>query len=293
MSTIVWEKFTGGTGLLTPMLICFESYDKAATTAIVSQSKPPDVPEELFRRFVDLLWDVFHGPCRDISELRHLVALLLPVYLAPIREGRLTAEQPAALYKHILPVLKTHLSRLFLRTTSSAEWLRLHQPATTTTQQTTQGAHSLQDASVCHTLELPFHAKYLLLAAFLASANPPRCDERIFARVRYTSRCCVCGYTSVFISIAVSVYPYVCFFMLSCSLSHVVAMQRQKRGKKARKTRGGAKVPQESFVFKGPKSFPIERLLAIFYRYSDLATHAFVLMACRYQHTRRLDHVFS
>ena len=37
-------------------------------------------------------------PCRDLSELRHLVALLFPRYLQPVRAGEVRRDQTRVLY---------------------------------------------------------------------------------------------------------------------------------------------------------------------------------------------------
>ena len=42
---------------------------------------------------------MFHGPCKDLNELRHLVALLFPIYHAPVLAGEIQKENSAALYK--------------------------------------------------------------------------------------------------------------------------------------------------------------------------------------------------
>lgn len=42
-------------------------------------------------------------PCRDLNELRHLVALLYDRYRAPVEAGEVAAENTAALYKRQRP----------------------------------------------------------------------------------------------------------------------------------------------------------------------------------------------
>ena len=175
LSNLVWDKFQGGTGSLPPYLLHFPAYDKTETMAILSLSRPLEVDPDVYIRFVELMWDVFHGPCRVVSELKHLVALLLPDFLQPVAQGELEAGNTMALYRRFTPLLKSQLSRLYLRDVSTDEWKEQQSQ-----QQTDAGASR---TSTSARLELPFHAKYLLVSAYLASANPPRTDARYFAKV--------------------------------------------------------------------------------------------------------------
>lgn len=124
ISTIVWHKFPSATGLPQPLTLHIPAYTKTETLAILQHQSPPGAPLAHFRQFVELLWGVFHGPCRDLSELRHLTCLLFDKYYAPVREGTISPKNTAALYKNIAPVLKSHLSNLYLRETSTSEWLQ-------------------------------------------------------------------------------------------------------------------------------------------------------------------------
>ena len=76
VSNLVWEKFRGGTGCSDPLLVHFPGYKKDETLAIIARDCPADIEPQFFAQFVSLLWGVFHGPCRDLNELRHLVSLL-------------------------------------------------------------------------------------------------------------------------------------------------------------------------------------------------------------------------
>lgn len=170
ISTLIWSKFQGGTGAADPLQVHVPAYDKAATVTILAQRCPTGIPATFFSRFVELMWDVFHGPCRDLNELGHLVTLLFPVYRRPVDDGEVEESNMAALYKRLAPMLKDQLSKLYLRETSTAEWQAQRDEDTS--------------VNVSARLELPFHAKFLLLAAYLASHNPARTDQRYFAKVR-------------------------------------------------------------------------------------------------------------
>jgi len=51
-----------------------------------------DCPEEenknFYYIFIELLYDVFNKPCRNLNELRHMAMLLYPKYIEPINEGK-------------------------------------------------------------------------------------------------------------------------------------------------------------------------------------------------------------
>lgn len=218
ISTLIWEKFRGGTGFTEPYVVHFPAYSKADTLAILELDCPEPADLELFKQFTTLLFDVFHGPCRDLNELRHLAALLFPLYRAPVDDNTLAASNTAALYKSISPHFKQQLSRLYLRETSTAEW------SAAQTEQT-------QAASSRTHVELPFLSKHLVVGAYLASFNPASSDVRMFAK-----------------------------------------RQSSARGRRAsKKSRVSEKTPQ---LLVGPKSFPLERLLAIVFSLMEVRISA-------------------
>ena len=57
---------------------------------IIASETPVGESSALYKQFVQLLCDVFHGPCRDLCEIRHLVVLLFPCYAAPVARGEVS-----------------------------------------------------------------------------------------------------------------------------------------------------------------------------------------------------------
>jgi origin recognition complex subunit 5 len=178
ISSIIWEKFRGGTGFTEPYVVHFPAYSKAATLEILALDCPQPGDAELHHQFAVLLFDVFHGPCRDLNELRHLATLLFPLYRAPVKSGKITAGNSAALYKSISPHFRQQLSRLYLRETSTAEW---------SAAQDGDGSSAVGGAQSSQ-IELPFMSKHLVVAAYLASFNPAGSDVRVFAKRQSSSR---------------------------------------------------------------------------------------------------------
>lgn len=58
------------------------------TIAILERDLPEGEDKDLYMRFVDLVYDVFQRNCKDLNEIRHLVALLFPLYVKPVKEGK-------------------------------------------------------------------------------------------------------------------------------------------------------------------------------------------------------------
>ena len=104
-----------------------------------------------------------------------------------------------------------------MREISSAEWER----------EMLKDEHNEEQKIGRAEVELPFYAKFLLIAAYLASYNPPRFDVRYFAKS--------------------------------------AEERKKKKGggtRKGRVDKLGGKMRQQLL---GPKTFPVERMLAIFY----------------------------
>ncbi|EGD77249.1 hypothetical protein PTSG_12709 [Salpingoeca rosetta] len=252
ISTVIWEKFREGTGFADPLMAHFPAYTKAETLAILQRRTPRDVHPSHFRQFVSLLWDVFHGPCRDLNELAHLVALFFDKYYAPVRAGKINADNKTALFKAISPLLRAHFSSLYLRETSTAEWLAAGaggdgDKTESTAAPSSASTTSTRGASQLHKLELPYFAKVLILAAFLASHNPARSDLAIFSkRQRKLSK---------------------------------------QRGRSKRKAARRADTTAKFRLPTSPSTFPLSRLFAIFYSLMDEETD---LTADVYSHVKSL-----
>lgn len=77
--------------------------------------------------------------------------------------------------------------KLYLRDISSAEWMAAHQNDEDVPEHDCIGEYIIIQLSIILTgiighVELPYYSKFLLIASFLASYNPPRMDTRYFAR---------------------------------------------------------------------------------------------------------------
>ncbi|KAJ2961192.1 hypothetical protein NQZ79_g3495 [Umbelopsis isabellina] len=268
LSTIVYEKFRTKAGAFEPLMIRFPEYSKEDTLEIlrrdfsangmdieVKGKEPVHLGDDFFRSFSEVIYSIFFHNCKDLNELRHLVALLFPLFINPIRDGRgklyftglletwcsfgeLTTgssakpHETSKLFKLAQPYFAEATDKLYLREISSSEWAKR-------TSEMAQGDIALDtDASVVTAIrtnsrgdfDLPYYTKFLLIASYLASYNPPRFDVRYFAKAGEEKR-------------------------------------KRKRGIiKPVHDKSGGKMRQQLL---GPKAFPVERMLAIFYSIID------------------------
>ncbi|KAG9072262.1 Origin recognition complex subunit 5 [Linnemannia hyalina] len=254
ITTIVWEKFRSKTGGYEPIVLNFPQYTKSETVAILRKDLPAEEEEDLdlYMRFVDLVYDVFQRNCKDLNEIRHLVALLFPLYIKPVKEGKIQKHEGLKLHRHIQAYFVEAMDKLYLREISSTEWS--DRTLSTASGSLSGGSGSTGGGAGGHVsaapggdralttaldvqnvFDLPYYTKFILIASFLASYNPPRLDMRYFAKVSSTG-------------------------------SKMTKRSKVAAAKKHGHDSMGSKLRQQLL---GPKPFPIERMLAIFYSILD------------------------
>lgn len=47
-----------------------------------------DLDNDFIANYAELIYSIFNHNCKDLNELRYLAALLFPLYLQPLRDGR-------------------------------------------------------------------------------------------------------------------------------------------------------------------------------------------------------------
>ncbi|KAJ2397117.1 hypothetical protein GGI23_003656 [Coemansia sp. RSA 2559] len=228
ISNVIWDKFRPRHGgAPEPLSLCFPSYTKQQILDIVAKDCPADEPMPFFMTFVDAIYEVFHRNCVDLNELRHLVAMLYPKFVQPVFEKQAARSEFARLFKLCQPYFSAASERLYLREISTSEWQKNSAVASAKNnpEDVTLSIYQMAEGST-DSLDLPYYTKFLLIASYLASYNPSRLDAQYFA---YGS-----GKNG-----------------------------KRRRGRKpaADDSLGGKDRPQ----LLGPKSFAIERMLAIFY----------------------------
>ncbi|KAJ1984824.1 hypothetical protein H4R33_004254 [Dimargaris cristalligena] len=246
ISCVPWDKFRPRNGIQEPLLVRFPIYGKEDTMKILALKCPSDEPLDFYLSFISVVYDVFSRNCKDINELRHLVALLFPKFCEPLFDGRAKRSEVPKLFRLCQTYFAAAADKLYLREISSAEWLRhirVRRPGDDSDDNSSDPEDSGTsilgnpiESDALHLriktkldFDLPYYTKFLLIASFLASYNPARLDVRFFSKGKEST---------------------------SYSKRGKQAIQKQMM------SNTGGKHRQQLL---GPKSFPIERMLAIFY----------------------------
>lgn len=171
-------------GCREPLALYVAPPDRAACLAALALHRPAHAEPELHAQLASLLYDVFCRCCRDTSELIHIADALYDHYAAPVRAGRLAASDTAGLYRHAAPLMKALLDRAFLRDISASEWRQATEAALQAAAAASAGPRLAPPPPpvVLAGAELPTTAKFVLMAAYLASYNPAKLDAVLFTR---------------------------------------------------------------------------------------------------------------
>lgn len=144
---------------------------------------------ELFANFLNAFLSVFYRPCRDLIELQHMAKVNFVKYCEPIIKHEIQAHDLSKLWRHISPILKTSLELLYLRISTSKS--NKPSPGKENNDQISYETYNFENTlkeeltstkTFAQSFELPYYAKYLLIAAYLASYNPPKEDKRLFMK---------------------------------------------------------------------------------------------------------------
>ncbi|KAL7750452.1 Carnitine O-acetyltransferase mitochondrial [Sorochytrium milnesiophthora] len=173
-TTLPWENFRSSSGASEPVVVAFPQYTKDEAVDIIMQDCPSADDVAAYAAYAPVMYDMFSRPCSDLNELRYLIALLWPSYMAPVRSGQIDKGQTVRLFRALDKELRAAFTQLYLRETSSAEWAQQRAASTT--------------APSFSSVDLPTTSKYLLIAAFLASFNPATMDRRFFDKASGPSK---------------------------------------------------------------------------------------------------------
>lgn len=211
------------------------AYTRSQAIRIVSLA-PPTLPdsvsdgqdqgalEQLFPCFAATVWDSLakHGG-RDVVSFRETCLRLWPAFTKPVVDGRLDASEISRLVVAARGVFQSEEGLLgsfelnYDDDNSDVEAERLG--SRTALEQAGQ-----DEGEGAGLLNLPYFARYILIAAYLASHNPARTDPTFFAEW---------------------------------------SEKRRKRRRKKRGLGSARKDPQTPRPLLSPSSFPLPRLLAI------------------------------
>lgn len=190
--------------------------------------------KSLYAHFVSALCDVCYPFTHESHELAYIAAARWPGFVQPIIDSdpnQIVApseEVRLRLSKYFIPTFTAALNQLYPRLTNAQDWAKANRPP----ENLLQIPHNeLPPPTVSDISEddnaldaLPRLSKFILVAAYIASMNPPKSDLRMFGR----------------------------------GLD-----EKKKRKRRASRPRAGSSkvtVPQQ---FVGPAPFPLDRMMAI------------------------------
>ncbi|XP_053618529.1 origin recognition complex subunit 5 [Plodia interpunctella] len=204
---LIYDNFNFKMGVREPITIYFSNYNKEELFKIIflhqksfvhhilsnhnvdDELKSELEKPELFANFLNAFLSVFYRPCRDIIELQHMAKVNFAKYCEPIIKCEIQAQDLTKLWRHISPILKTSLELLYLRI--STEKGSKQSPGKENSESyVSQGCkfenmlkeELMSTKTFAQSFELPYYAKFLLIAAYLASYNPPKEDKRLFMK---------------------------------------------------------------------------------------------------------------
>lgn len=204
---LVYDNFYFKMGVREPIKLYFPNYNKEELFKIiflhqkqfinhllVTYEVDEEIREELekpelFANFLNAFLSVFYRPCRDLIELQHMACVNFIKYCEPIIKNEINASDLAKLWRHISPILKSSLELLYLRISNSKP--TKPSPGKENSDADIIPAHNFENTlkeeltstkTFAQSFELPYYAKFLLIAAYLASYNPPKEDKRLFMK---------------------------------------------------------------------------------------------------------------
>lgn len=204
---LVYENFYFKMGVREPLKLYFPNYNKEELFKIIflhqkgfinhllityeidDEIKEELEKPELFANFLNAFLSVFYRPCRDLIELQHMACVNFIKYCEPIIKNEINATDLSKLWRHISPILKASLELLYLRISNSKPVKP--SPGKENSETDNSRSHNFENTlkeeltstkTFAQSFELPYYAKFLLIAAYLASYNPPKEDKRLFMK---------------------------------------------------------------------------------------------------------------
>jgi origin recognition complex subunit 5 len=164
-----------------PALV-FPPYPRAVLQQILARDPlPADCPgRDVYGFFLRLAFDVFDE--RDLLEMRYVCRSLWPAYYGPVARGQVEWNNAAAAHDNLALQAAALARRMWHHDVETAEVLA-RTVAKAFPGQTRDACAKLEelDQRALHAeADMPFHAKVLLVAAYLASHNSKDSDKVVF-----------------------------------------------------------------------------------------------------------------
>ncbi|CAK9813001.1 Origin recognition complex subunit 5, partial [Anthophora quadrimaculata] len=169
ISGIVWEKFRVKIGVHEPIKLYFSQYTRNEFAELLLLIKPHGYEDTFYRNYLNLFLSVFFRFCRDLNELRYMAKINFSKYIEPIEIDQSKKDDTVLLWRNISTTFKANLEVIYLRVSSENFTKR---------NQLTKEIESTMKLAL--SFELPYYAKYMLIASYLASYNPAKEDKYLF-----------------------------------------------------------------------------------------------------------------
>lgn len=177
ISDVVWEKYRVKIGVYEPFKIHFSQYTRNEFIEILFLTKPYGYEDTFYRNYLNLFLSVFFRFCRDLNELRYMAKINFFKYIEPIEADQSNKSDSALLWRNISATFKANLEVIYLRV--SSENFTKHNELSKNIESTMRLALSF---------ELPYYAKYMLIASYLASYNPAKEDKYLFMKQKFKKK---------------------------------------------------------------------------------------------------------
>lgn len=202
LSTASWDKYSGFALAPEPIFVYFPPYLKTElATLLEDQPHPPTLITShasltthstetplLSSQFIKFFIDIFFPITHCFPELVKLYNLLFPIYEMLSADSKYRHSQPAEIIKAMQPYFKqinANLSQALCAHSPFDFFAEIDNPHFSNTLPSPALAPIKQFSPYQPLSTLPETIKYVLIASYLASHNPPKLDSRIFGDVNF------------------------------------------------------------------------------------------------------------
>lgn len=135
--------------------------------------------EGFYRQFLNIFMNVSFKTCRDLTELEPLAIKCYTSYYTPVLSGEIQHNDVTNLWRNISHILRASInsSQMRIKNITMKDLGKENESNFDPSQENQKNLRSF-----AQNLELPFYAKYLLIASFLASHNDAKFDKRLFMK---------------------------------------------------------------------------------------------------------------
>ncbi|XP_055678029.1 origin recognition complex subunit 5 [Lutzomyia longipalpis] len=121
---------------------------------------------DFFRNYLSTFLHMFYRVCRNLIQLRMVANECFEKYCEPVFSDPSMSSSANMLWRNVSGTLKAALETLYTRLNASS----------------IENSQNREMKDFIQIVELPFYAKYLLIAGYLASHNPAKEDKRLFLK---------------------------------------------------------------------------------------------------------------